>query len=306
MDWEYHVVDVFTETPLEGNPLAVFPDARGLDAETMQRIAGELNLSETTFVLPTESEGAAARVRIFTSQYEMVFAGHPTIGTAFVLRELGLVPRDAREFVLQEKVGPVNVRVDAGANPMIWLETPPITMGSTFDRAQCARALGLAESDLVAGVPCRLVTAGNPNVYVPLKDAATVDRVDVDGTEMRKLLAAEPEPTCVFVFAPTHGGAYSRMFAPDHGVPEDPATGSATGPLAAFMMEYGLAATADGTRFVSEQGTKMGRRSLLHVLVRGERGSTAIEVGGHVVPLAQARLTLHGARAEVTKGDERI
>jgi trans-2,3-dihydro-3-hydroxyanthranilate isomerase len=292
MDWEYHIVDVFTQTQLEGNPLAVFPDARGLDAQTMQRIAGELNLSETTFVLPAENGGAAARVRIFTPQYEMVFAGHPTIGTAFVLRERGLVARDAETFVLEEKVGPVRVRVDSGANPMIWLETPPIAFGGTFDRGQCARSLGLSEADLLDGVPCRLVTAGNPNVYVALRDAATVDRAAVDGAEMRKLLAAEPEPTCVFVFTPAPEGAYSRMFAPEHGVPEDPATGSATGPLAAFMMEYGLVATADGTRFVSEQGTKMGRRSLLHVLVRGERGATAIEVGGHVAPLAKATLTL--------------
>ncbi|MDB5072020.1 MAG: Phenazine biosynthesis PhzC/PhzF protein [Candidatus Eremiobacteraeota bacterium] len=307
MDWEYHVVDVFTQTQLEGNPLAVFPDARGLNAETMQRIAGELNLSETTFVLPAETDGAAARVRIFTPQYEMVFAGHPTIGTAFVLRERGLVARDADAFVLEEKVGPVRVRVDSGENPMIWLETPPITFGGAFDRAQCARSLGLTESDLLDGVPCRLVTAGNPNVYVALRDVATVDRAAVDGAEMRKLLAAEPEPTCVFVFTPTREGAYSRMFAPEHGVPEDPATGSATGPLAAFMMEYGLVATADGTRFVSEQGTKMGRRSLLHVLVRGERGATAIEVGGHVAPLARATLTLESAaRAEGTKGHARI
>jgi trans-2,3-dihydro-3-hydroxyanthranilate isomerase len=292
MDWEYDVVDVFTQTPLEGNPLAVFPDARGLDARTMQRIAGELNLSETTFVLPPELDGAAARVRIFTPHYEMTFAGHPTIGTAYVLRERGLVARDAEAFVLEEKVGPVRVRVDPGENPMLWLTTPPIRFGGVFDGAQCARSLGLEESDLLEGVPCRLVTAGNPNVYVPLKDAAAVDRIDVDGARMRALLAGEPEPTCVFAFAPVREGAYSRMFAPEHGVAEDPATGSATGPLAAFMMEYGLAPAADGTRFVSEQGTKMGRRSLLHVLIRGDKGTTAIEVGGHVMPLARATLTL--------------
>ncbi len=296
MDWEYDVVDVFTETPLEGNPLAVFPDARGLDDGTMQRIAGELNLSETTFVLPAERPGSAARVRIFTPRYEMVFAGHPTIGTAWVLRERGLVDRAAREFVLEEKVGPVRVRVDAGDAPMLWLTTPPIAMGRTYERAQCARALGLAEADLLEGVPCRLATAGNPNLYVALRDPAAVDRIEVDGAEMRTLLASEPEATCVFAFAPTAEGAYSRMFAPEHGVPEDPATGSATGPLAAFMMEYGLAGTADGTRFVSEQGTKMGRRSLLYVLVHGEKGRTAIEVGGHVAPLAKATLTLPAAR----------
>ena len=292
MDFAYHVVDVFTQQPLEGNPLAVFPDARGLDAETMQRIARELNLSETTFVLPAESAGAAARVRIFTPSSEMRFAGHPTIGTAYVLRRIGRVPADVMEFVLDEGVGRVAVRVDAGDDPMIWLTTPPIGKGRTYAHDDCARALGLDAGDLLAGVPCEVLSAGNPNLYVALASAAAVDRIRIDTTALEALLAGEPEPVCLFAFSPTPAGAYSRMFAPAFGVPEDPATGSATGPLAAFMMEYGLAPATGGTRFVSEQGTKIGRRSLLHVLIRGEHGREAIEVGGHVVPLATATMTL--------------
>jgi trans-2,3-dihydro-3-hydroxyanthranilate isomerase len=292
MDFDYHVVDVFTREPLQGNALAVFPDARGLDDAAMGRIARELNLSETTFVLPPRLEGAAAWVRIFTPAYEMKFAGHPTLGTAFVLRESGAVPADAEHFVLEEAVGAVKIRVEAARPPMFWLETPRITRGRDFDRALCARAAGLAESDLLPGVPCRSLSAGNPTVFVALKDKAAVDRARTDSVAMRALLAKEREPTCMFVFTPTPEGAYSRMFAENYGIVEDPATGSSTGPLAAFMMEYGLVPHADGTRFVSEQGTKMGRRSFLHVHLRGAHGKEAIEVGGHVTPLVTARMTL--------------
>jgi trans-2,3-dihydro-3-hydroxyanthranilate isomerase len=292
MEFAYHVVDVFTQQPLEGNPLAVFPDARGLDAVTMQRIARELNLSETTFVLPAGGAEAVARVRIFTPSSEMRFAGHPTIGTAYVLRRVGRVPVDATVFTFEEGVGPVAVRVDPGDDPMIWLTTPPIERGRTYDRARCARALGLEDGDLLAEVPCRIFSAGNPNLYVALASADAVDRARVDAVALQALFADEPAPVCLFAFAPAPYGAYSRMFAPALGVPEDPATGSATGPLAAFMMEHGLAPAANGTHFVSEQGTKMGRRSLLHILIHGEHGSEGIEVGGHVTPLAIATMTL--------------
>lgn len=290
MKLQYHVVDVFTQTPLEGNALAVFVDGHGIDTETMQKIARETNLSETTFVLPPSNADAAARVRIFTPSAEMSFAGHPTIGTAFVLRARGVAGCDASRFVLEEKIGPVAVRFDEGGDPLIWLRTPPISFGQVYDRTLCARALGVSPDDLVADVPTQLCTAGNPNVYVAVRDPHIVDRALVDTVKLRELV--DGTPICLFVFAPTEQGAYSRMFAPDFGVTEDPATGSATGPLAAFMMEYGLAPRVDGTRLVSEQGVKMGRRSLLYVWVHGERGSEGIEVGGHVTPIAQGTLTL--------------
>lgn len=292
MKLKYHVVDVFTKVPLEGNALAVFVDADELDTATMQQVARELNLSETTFIIPRQSTAKATRVRIFTPSSEMQFAGHPTIGTAFVMRELGLVSKTAAEFSLNENVGLVPVRVDLGGDPLLWLKTPPITREGAYDRARCAAALSLTEDDLLANAPCELYTAGNPIIFVPLKDPDTVDRADVDSPALRDLLARCEHPTCVFPFAPTKEGAYSRMFAQELGIMEDPATGSATGPLAAYMMNHGLVASADGTRFISEQGTKMGRRSILHVLVHGERGSSAIEVGGNVTPLVLAELTL--------------
>ena len=292
MEYRYHVVDVFTTTALEGNALAVFADAAGMETKTMQRVARELNLSETTFILPAESRDGATRVRIFTPMYEMSFAGHPTIGTAFVMRKLGLVEPGAKTFALEENVGRVPVRVDEGDNPLIWLTTPPIQKLAEYPRQRCAAALSLGERDLIENLPCELLSAGNPNVFIPVKDRATVDRVLVSEPVFTQLTSDRTEPTCVFVFAPTETGAYSRMFAPELGVVEDPATGSATGPLAAFMMQHGLASRAAGTRFLSEQGTKMGRRSLLHVFVHGENGLDGIEVGGNVTEVATATLTL--------------
>ena len=285
----YRVVDVFTEQALEGNALAVFTDASALDLLTMQRIARELNLAETAFILPPTRSDCAARVRIFTPAKEMRFAGHPTIGTAYVIVEEGKVA--AQQFSLQEEIGPVPVRVERGARPRLWLSTPVIEEGPTYDPGQCAAVLGLERADLLEITPQRL-NGGNPTIFVPLKDRAAVDRAWLDLAGMRQLRGKDPELACVFVFTTTPEGAYSRMFAPEYGIAEDPATGSATGPLAAFMMRHGLISRSGGTRFVSEQGTKMGRRSLLHVQVNGEEGSQSIEIGGHVTPLIEARMWL--------------
>ncbi len=292
MDLVYHIVDVFTKAALEGNALAVFPDASMLDAKTMQRIAREFNLSETTFVLPAQSREGATRVRIFTPNAEMDFAGHPTIGTAYVMRRLALVAKNATSFTLDENIGPVNVRVDAGDDPMLWLTTPEIRYIGTIARDMCAAAVSLGESDLLPDIPCEIHSAGNPTLLIPLRDAATVDRARVDSQAFAALVEACGLPALAFVFSPRDGGAYSRMFAPHLGVPEDPATGSATGPLAAFMVKHGLVSRADGSSFVSEQGRTMGRRSLLHVLIHGDGGSAGIEVGGNVTPVATGRFTL--------------
>jgi trans-2,3-dihydro-3-hydroxyanthranilate isomerase len=289
--YQYRVVDVFTDRPLEGNPLAVFPHALGLDDVTMQKIARELNLSETVFVFPAQRSGNAARVRIFTPAREMDFAGHPTIGASFVLLEDGIVPPESGHFVLEENIGPVPIRVEHGGRPMIWLTTPPIQEGPVLDGPLCADALGLAREDLLAAAPQRL-SAGNPTVFIAVRDKETVDRAWLEMGGLKNIKATNPEPVCVFVFAVTPEGAYSRMFAPEYGVVEDPATGSSTGPLAAYMIRHNLVSGRAATRFVSEQGTKMGRRSILHVHIRGERGVDGIDVGGYVTPLVRAEMQL--------------
>jgi trans-2,3-dihydro-3-hydroxyanthranilate isomerase len=289
--YRYRVVDVFTETALEGNPLAVFPDAAGIDDGTMQKIAKELNLSETVFVVPVTRADCAAHIRIFTSTREMLFAGHPTIGGSYVLMDEGLVPQDLGRFLLEEKVGPVPIRIDPGSRPLIWLKTPPIQFGKTYDRGVCAQALGLRTADLFDVVP-QLASAGNPIIFIPVRDKSVVDQAWLDMSGLRAIQPAGGEPVCIFVFTPTAEGAYSRMFAPELGVIEDPATGSATGPLAAFMLKYGLTPRDKASRFLSEQGTKMGRRSILHILIHGENGADGIEVGGYVTPLVEATMTL--------------
>jgi trans-2,3-dihydro-3-hydroxyanthranilate isomerase len=296
--YQYSVVDVFTQEPLLGNGLAVFPDASGLDDNTMQRIAREMNLSETTFIGPPMRLDCAANVRIFTPAREMPFAGHPTIGSSFVLLETGMVAKDRKEFALEEKIGPVPVRVEVGeaGRPLIWLTTPPIRFGPTYQPGRCAEALGLNASELL-GTPAEVVSAGNPGVFVAVKSKDSVDRAWFDSHGDRILKSEHAESAFMFVFAPTPYGAYSRMFAPEHGVAEDPATGSSTGPLAAYMMRHGLASAADGTRLVSEQGTKMGRRSILHILVHGEQGANGIEVGGYVTPVIEGVLTLAGPQS---------
>lgn len=271
--YRYQVVDVFSQSALEGNPLAVFLNAADLDPATMQKIALELNLAETSFVVPSTRPDCVARLRIFTPRKEMDFAGHPTIGTAFLLSK-------GRDFSVEENVGVVPIFVDG---PMIWLRTPPIKDGPTLDRAPAAALLSLAPSDLLNPTP-QVLSAGNPTLFIPVKDPATVDRAAFDTGAWATVQKIYPEELCVFVFAPTPTGAYSRMFAPDFGVVEDPATGSSTGPLALYMKRNGLVSK----NFVSEQGKKMGRRSLLHVRFEGDN----IDVGGYVTPIIDAELHL--------------
>lgn len=286
----YRIVDVFTTEALEGNALAVFTDASQIDETIMQKIAREMNLAETTFVLPPESPDCAARVRIFTPTREMTFAGHPTIGTSFVLLDEGAI-HNHDSFCLEEKIGPVQIWIEHGERPMIWLRTPPISEGRIFNRSLCAQALGIETDDLLDVEP-QVLNAGNPTLLVGLRDKAAVDRAWLDSQGMKILTDGEGEQFCVFVFSETSEGAYSRMFAPEYGVPEDPATGSSTGPLAAFMIKHGLLTGASNTRFISEQGTRMGRRSLLHVRIAGNKGAEGIYVGGHVTAIAEGRMRL--------------
>jgi trans-2,3-dihydro-3-hydroxyanthranilate isomerase len=282
---------VFTQHALEGNPLAVFPDAGEIPDNRLQKIARELNLSETVFILPSTREGCVARLRIFTPNFEMRFAGHPTVGGSWVLLDEGIVGRHTDRFQVDELVGPIPIRVERDHSPLVWLTTPPIHSAAVFEREACARALGLEIEDLLSAPP-QVFSAGNPNLFIPVRDKQTVDRAWADRSSAKMLFGEPRDPICIFVFSPTAEGAYSRMFAPDHGVAEDPATGSATGPLAAYMIAHGFLSGKDGTRAISEQGTKMGRRSILHILVRGEGGKQAIEVGGYVTPVIEASLRL--------------
>ncbi|MDP9016965.1 MAG: PhzF family phenazine biosynthesis protein [Candidatus Eremiobacteraeota bacterium] len=293
--YRYMLLDVFTKTRLEGNPLAVFPEAQGISDLQMQQIAGELNLSETVFLTISQT-GAAARARIFTPRRELDFAGHPTIGTAHVLNHLG---ERSVSFGIQENVGtvPIEVATDADGDPVFWLTTPSIQFYETLGAELCAELLGLATTDL-ASAPPQFVSAGSPFLFIALKDRQAVDRAVLNAACLPKALGSA-NSVGTFVFARTHsdpGGPFdvhARMFAPQTGIAEDPATGGATGPLAAYMLEHGLASLSEGTcEFISEQGVKMGRRSVLRVRVSSQDDALTIKVGGSAIIVAEGTFLL--------------
>jgi len=296
VSYPIHIVDVFTERALTGNQLAVVLDADDLPPDVMQRVAREMNFSETTFVMAPSQPGHAARVRIFTPGTELPFAGHPTVGTAWVLATQGLVHGGSLEFTLEEGVGPVAVRGEQGPNGItFWMTHPPLTFGEVMsERGRIAESIGLHESDLVSDVPLQVASTGNEFLFMALKDRESVDAAVSDKTRMRMAYDGR-DALPIFLFAADGAGRlYSRMFAPDIiGVDEDPATGSASGPLGAFAVKYGLVPHAPHVTITSEQGTKMGRRSIIHI--RLEYGAdreipTRIEVGGAVMPVVMGTL----------------
>jgi trans-2,3-dihydro-3-hydroxyanthranilate isomerase len=283
---EYRLVDVFTPAGADsvgwqpcGNPLAVVADGRGVEPAAMQAIAFQLNLSETTFVLPTERAGCDVRVRIFTPRAEMPMAGHPTIGTAFVLGELG---RAGERVVFEEGVGPVPVeRVAAAGGAAFWRMTQPAPQfaASRDELPRVAAMLGLDPADVDASLPLEIVSTGNPWLVVPLRslDALGRMRVRVDAWEA---LDAARLGACPYPFVRTgEGRARARLQAPMFGIAEDPATGSAAGPLGAYWLAHGLLPSSGRLEVV--QGVEWGRPSELHVEVEGRgRDVTSVRVGG--------------------------
>ena len=297
-EYRFIQVDVFTDRVFGGNPLAVVLDARGLADGEMQSIAKEMNLSETTFLLAPTRPGCALRVRIFTPARELQFAGHPTVGTAWVMATQGLVPGAAASFSLEEGIGPVPVTLEGDPkNPsFIWMRHGEPDFGPEMkNRGEIAAALGLAEGDLIAGAPIQTGSTGSRFMFVPLRDKAIADRALLDVPKIIKALGDQPL-VGIFVFAPDPdpgaGRVHSRMFAPHtSGIPEDPATGSATGPLGAYLVKQRLIKGDGPVKIVSDQGVKMGRHSRLHIRGIAREGRlTEIEVGGGVVPVIEGTL----------------
>jgi len=297
----FHTLDVFTTQRHGGNPLAVVLDADGLNTGDMQRIAREFSLSETTFVSKAEQTGTDFRVRIFTPAAELPFAGHPTVGTACILAELGLAPQGADvRFVLGETVGPVSVRVlrEPGQPAFAQLSVAKLpeygTAAPSID--VLAKLLGLETDAFPAEGPGpRVVSCGVPFLLVPVKAPERLAGIDVDTILLRQTLrglaAGGPPLVGIFVYA----GAYeqdwqARMFAPEFGVVEDPATGSAAAALAgALAAEH---AQRDGLlRWKLAQGVEMGRHSLLHLEADKQDGAViAVRVGGHAVRVSEGLL----------------
>jgi trans-2,3-dihydro-3-hydroxyanthranilate isomerase len=274
----YVLADVFTDTPLEGNGLGVFTDGRGLTAEQMQRIARELNLSETVFVLPAE-RGGDARVRIFTPAEELPFAGHPVLGTAIVIgTALG---RDA--VTLETATGAVPLELTRRAGRVVsGRMRQPLPSWSTYEHEPALlRALGVGR----IGPPLEVYDNGPTYVYVDLGSERALAELAPD---MRAL--AELAPTCASCFAGSGRGWKMRMFAPGAGIPEDPATGSAAGPLAVHLSRHGR--IAFGEQIEIRQGAEIGRPSLLYACARGSAERLErVEVAGSAVIVASGRFS---------------
>jgi trans-2,3-dihydro-3-hydroxyanthranilate isomerase len=293
--YRYLTCDVFTDRAFCGNPLAVLPDARGLNEAQMQSIAREFNYSETTFVLPADDPRHAARVRIFTPGGELPFAGHPTIGTAFVLATIGALPGGAAEIVFEEGVGPVPVTIfrdgDRVTNCRLTAARLPEPGPPPPAASALAKMLSLAEAEVLEGAACW--SCGVPFLVVPLANADALARCALDLPLWRELLAGYATQKVYPVARLDDLRWRVRMFAPGLGVAEDPATGSAAASFAGWLARQ-LPHPRDGTLAVRlEQGIEMGRPSELHLEFDRRQGLvTAVRVGGAAVMVAEGKLAL--------------
>ena len=295
--YRYLHYDVFTDAALQGNQLAVFPEPAGLTDDDMQRVTREMNFSECTFIFPPQVAGTHVRMRIFTPAEELPMAGHPTIGSTFALVKEGVITPNQRDFVFGLGVGPTPVSIDwkDGAIDFAWMTQRNPEFGPAInDRDGFAKAIGVTQADLGSPPPER-VTCGVPYLVAPLRsreavDGVTIDRAAYAGVCSRGGLKEMP----LFVFAAgANDGAdvYSRMLAPGLGISEDPATGSASGPLGCYLHKHRLLPEDRLRHFVSLQGVKMLRPSRLHVSIetRGD-AITRVRVGGRSVLVGDGRL----------------
>ena len=292
--------DVFTDTMFEGNQLAVFEDARGLTAAQMQTIAKEMNFSESTFILPVEAAGTDIRMRIFTPGTELPMAGHPVIGSTFALAELGVIKKGQASFVFGLNVGPTKVELtwEGDRLSFAWMDQrAPEFREPISPRADIIRSVGLDPASVDAtGLPIEEISCGNAFLLIPVRTRAAVDAAEADLAAMRKLKSAFPGGHVGALFFTTEPvdpkvTAYSRMFAPSAGVVEDPATGSAAGPLGSYLVKHGLVPRDAMRDMVNLQGVAMGRPSRLHMRITEKDGAiTRVQVGGKSVRVGAGQI----------------
>jgi trans-2,3-dihydro-3-hydroxyanthranilate isomerase len=297
--YRYVHVDVFTDRAYEGNQLYVFPEPQGLDADRMHTLSRESNLSECTFVFPPEQPGTEHRVRIFTRNGETPFAGHPTLGTAFVLANTGVIKAGTARTVFGLGAGPTPIDLEWQGSRLAfaWMTQLKPTFGKTItDAAALAAAIGV-DASAVAGqkAPAQEVNCGSTFVVVPLAtrkavDAAVLDRAKTDAV----FAAAGIQRRGLYVFSTERGTddatAYSRMLGA--GGIEDPATGSAAGPAGAFMAQHGFVPPDRADGIVILQGVLVRRPSRLHVKIGLTGGAaTTVKVGGRAVMVGEGTMT---------------
>jgi trans-2,3-dihydro-3-hydroxyanthranilate isomerase len=273
--FRFVVADVFTDVPFAGNQLAVFSDAREIPEEQLQALAREINFSETVFVYPAAGDGHA-RIRIFTPTLELPFAGHPVLGTAFVLGG----PLQLDELWLETGAGVVPIRLERDGSRIVfgWMRQPPFSSESYDHAEELLSVLGVEES----GLPVELYRQGPGHVMVELDSPEEVAALKPDFAALLELGSHGTD-----CFARDGESWKSRVFVPAHGVPEDPATGSAAGPLAFHLAQHGRIEFGD--EIVIRQGAEMGRPSTLHAVARSPED---VEVGGSAVVVARGEFRL--------------
>ena len=288
MTHPFYIVDVFSEKKYAGNQLAVVRHAADLDAQTMQLIARETNFAETTFVLSDEPHNGGYDVRIFTPRAEVPFAGHPTLGTAFVIHN-EIAPRGTSPIVLNLQVGQIPVTFDGD---VLWMKQIAPTFGQTLPIENVAPVLNLDASDFDARFPIQEVSTGLPFLLVPLKNLDAVRRAYVNLAALKNLIAPL-EAKMIFIFSPetyhAENQINARMFGHEFGVPEDPATGSANGCLAGYLAKYEYFGESE-LEIRVEQGYEILRPSLLFLRARVVDDAIDVRVGGQVFLVARGEL----------------
>lgn len=283
-------LDVFTDHPYAGNPLAVVIDADGLTAARMQAIAREMNLSETVFVQKPTTNRALARLRIFTTTRELPLAGHPVIGTWFLLAELGVVPAQEGAVHVQQETGagvlPVEIFFENGKPRMVTMTQRPARFRpARLDRGGLAESLGLRSSDVDSHLPVEFVSTGIFNLMVPLASRAALGRIELNVPALRRILV--DDGVMAYCFVPQGRQAHARGMLP-WGLQEDPGTGSAAGSLGAYLVQHGRLELGKTLRIV--QGVKMGRPSEIYVNVSEKRTQLVPKVSGAAVRIFEGHL----------------
>jgi len=297
MKYIFHQVDVFTDSPFGGNPLAVFTESKGLTNEIMQKISKEMNLSETAFVFPSANLLADYSIRIYTPEKELPFAGHPTLGTAHILRETGKVPGGSYIIKLAMAAGIINVASKDLGN-FLYMKHPLPEIRLPLKCAnEISEALGIPISDInYSYCPIQIISTGLPVLIVPITSLDAIKNITVEPNKLKKLLVAlGTEMVYTFTQQTINANAsiHSRAFAPGLGIGEDPATGSAAGAIAAYLYKHKLLPEQMQNSIYIEQGFEIGRPSSIHVKIEQKANELkSILVGGESVTVIKGWLNI--------------
>jgi trans-2,3-dihydro-3-hydroxyanthranilate isomerase len=289
----FYIADVFAEEKYAGNQLAVIRNAGTLTDAEMQLIAREMNYSETTFILSDDIQGGGYDVRIFTPKEEVPFAGHPTLGTAYVIQR-EILKEPAQEIILNLKVGQIPVTFDFSSkdNDTLWMKQNQPVFGQTLEAATVARVLNIEESDIDSRFPIQDVSTGLPFFIVPVKTLAAVKKARINRDKYLELIE-NTHAKAIFIFCPEtyfrENDLNARAFVDCYGIPEDPATGSANGCLAGYLVKYRYFGT-DRIDIRVEQGYEVDRPSLLFLRAQDKADTIDVSVGGKVVLVARGEL----------------